>query len=110
MLATFQRNVRNFTAGNVVAIRSDIHQFLTGYQGRMRFVHIDASHDYASVRRTLTGVLPHLVPGGIVCGDDILSASLQRADLDGGVERAVRESLPGFQTSGNFWWWEMPAA
>lgn len=110
VFATFQRNVRNFTQGNVVAVRSDIHQFLAGYQGRMRFVHIDASHDYASVRRTLSEVLPHLVPGAIVCGDDFLSASEQRLDLNRGVERAVRESLPGFQTSGNFWWWEKPAA
>ena len=25
--------------------------------------------------------------------------------LDGGVERAVKELLPGYRNDGNFWWW-----
>lgn len=109
VFTTFCRNVQNFTEGNVNPLRCDVHEFLAGYTGRMRFVHVDASHDYSSVRRTLERVLPHVVEGGIVCGDDLLTASLERADLDGGVERAVRECLPGFSSVGNIWWWEKPA-
>jgi hypothetical protein len=71
----------------------------------VKFCHIDASHDYNSVHRTIAALLPKLVPGGILCGDDFESAHAGRHDLGGGVERAVRELLPGFEVSGNFWWW-----
>ena len=71
----------------------------------MKFCHIDASHDYWSVRADLKLAEACLRPGGILCGDDFVYAHAGRADLDGGVERAVREGLPGFEAQGNFWWW-----
>lgn len=45
-----------------------------------------------------------MVKGGIVCGDDFLNANQDRHDLHGGVERAVRELCPTFQTFGNLWY------
>ena len=75
----------------------------------IKFAHIDGSHDYDSMKRTIAGCLRWLVPGGVVCGDDLLSAGLERADLAGGVERAVRELLPGFEQTHNFWSWRRPA-
>ena len=47
-----------------------------------------------------------LVPLGVLCGDDFLSAHARRADLDGGVERAVRKLLPKFKAVQNFWHWQ----
>lgn len=74
------------------------------------FLHIDGSHDYQSVFDTITYALPRMREGGVMCGDDFLASHAGRADLNGGVERAVRETLPGFQTSGNLWWWQKEIA
>jgi beta-1,4-mannosyl-glycoprotein beta-1,4-N-acetylglucosaminyltransferase len=108
IFAQFARNVETLTAGNVRPERRDAHDFLAEWDGPVKFAHIDASHDYASVRRTIEACLPFVVPGGILCGDDYLTAGMGRGDLDGGVERAVRELLPGFDHTHNFWQWQRP--
>jgi hypothetical protein len=106
VFAQFEKNVRALTAGNVIPARREAHDFLAEWTEPIKFAHIDASHDYQSVRRTIEACLRLVVPGGVLCGDDILSADLSRVDLDGGVERAVRELLPGFEQQHNFWWWQ----
>jgi beta-1,4-mannosyl-glycoprotein beta-1,4-N-acetylglucosaminyltransferase len=108
VFAQFQKNVALLTRGNVTPVRRDCHDFLADAGRPIKFVHIDASHDYASVRRTIDGCLRRLVPGGLLCGDDFLTANAGRTDLDGGVERAVRERLPGFEQIHNFWMWQRP--
>lgn len=106
----FLQNIAELTGGNVRAVRQDCHAFLKTWREPVRLAHLDASHDYDSVRRTLEALLPWTVPGGVLCGGDFLSACASRRDLDGGVERAVREALPGFETSFNLWWWRKPGA
>jgi hypothetical protein len=71
----------------------------------VKFIHIDASHEYDSVAETIKLILPNMVKGGIICGDDFINAHIGRTDLNGGVEKAVRELLPGFQNKGNLWFW-----
>jgi predicted O-methyltransferase YrrM len=104
----FRRNIAALTDGNVVIVQEDCHRFLEQRQQPIRFAHIDASHDYDSVARTIGAVSKLIVPGGVICGHDILTASANRDDLQGGVERAVVERLPGFQSEGNFWFWQAP--
>ena len=100
----FRENIQAGTKGNVIPIRMDCHDFENMWFGDIKFLHIDACHDYKSVITTIRNLLPHMIKGGIMCGDDFLSAHMGRDDLDGGVERAVRESLPGmFAWEGNFW-------
>jgi hypothetical protein len=105
----FMENMRNCTEGNVVPWRMDWREFVKLWTKRVdssiKFCHIDASHDYKSVRDNIQAILPFIVPGGILCGDDFQTSNLSRHDLDGGVERAVRESLPGFYNHGNLWYW-----
>jgi hypothetical protein len=101
----FLINVQLLTKGNVKPVRADCHQFLETWRGPIKFCHIDASHDYRSVRRTLEAVLPSVVAGGVLCGDDILTAPASRQDLDGGVERAVQETLQGWEQVHNLWFW-----
>ncbi|MBL8796659.1 MAG: class I SAM-dependent methyltransferase, partial [Planctomycetia bacterium] len=96
VFGTFLENVRQLAPGNVRPVRQDCHQFLAAFAAPVKFCHVDASHDYVSVHRTLAALLPLVVPGGVLCGDDLLSAHAGRKDLQGGVERAVRELLPGF--------------
>lgn len=106
----FAQNIAELTGGNVRAVQQDCHAFLKTWDGPIKLAHIDASHDHGSVRRTLDALLPWIVPGGVLCGGDFLTACASRLDLDGGVERAVREALPGFEASSNSWWWRKPGA
>jgi beta-1,4-mannosyl-glycoprotein beta-1,4-N-acetylglucosaminyltransferase len=106
VLAQFKRNIELLTPGNVIATPSNLTDFADSWSGPIRFAHIDASHEYRSVHRAIQFCLDWLVPGGVLCGDDFLSADMSRIDLDGGVERAVRELLPGFQQIHNFWSWQ----
>jgi beta-1,4-mannosyl-glycoprotein beta-1,4-N-acetylglucosaminyltransferase len=106
--AQFEKNVRLLTSGNVVPWRCDVQAFFSEWSAPFKFVHIDASHDYQSVRQTIEASLRWICPGGVLCGDDFESAGMSRIDLDGGVERAVRELLPGFEQMGNFWCWRRP--
>jgi hypothetical protein len=51
-------------------------------------------------------LIPNLIRGGILCGDDYMTAHKGRKDLDGGVERAVNEMLQGVNVVGNLWWYQ----
>ena len=103
VFAEFTANLAGLTAGNVVPHRVDCFEFLAENHDRVKFCHIDASHDYPSVRKTIESLLPMLVEGAVLCGHDFESSNLARQDLQGGVERAVRESLRGACHAGNFW-------
>jgi beta-1,4-mannosyl-glycoprotein beta-1,4-N-acetylglucosaminyltransferase len=102
----FCRNVSALTPGNVRWRVQPTWEFLQRFDQPVKFAHIDASHHYDDVSREIRGLKPLVVPGGVLCGDDIVSASRERADLSGGVERAVDELLPGYERLGNFWIWQ----
>jgi predicted O-methyltransferase YrrM len=106
--SVFLANVAALTQGNVEPVVMDCHAFMKGFNGPVKLCHVDACHDYASVKRSINAVLPLVVPGGVLCGDDIAFAHAGRKDLDGGVERAVAESLPGYKSAGNLWFWVRP--
>jgi len=105
VLATFRANIAEHTAGNVHIVQSDHEAYIRLMTESVKFVHIDGAHDYVSVRQQIEGLKPYMVRGGIICGDDFLSASAQHPTLGGGVERAVRECCFGFTLHGNFWSW-----
>lgn len=102
----FLQNMQEFTKGNFVAHQQDCQEYLAANQETIKFCHIDGSHDYPSVATTLQLLLPWLTPNAILCGDDIASAHINRTDLEGGVERAVRECLPYHLKDGNFWYYQ----
>lgn len=102
---TFQDNMTTETKGNYVIVKRDCLAWLPEIKEPIKFAHIDASHDYYSVKNTIVALLPNLVRGGILCGDDFLNAHAGCDYLAGGVERAVRELLPGALNAGNLWYW-----
>jgi predicted O-methyltransferase YrrM len=104
--STFVRNMNSLTRGNYTVVKRDCLEWLREYSGSIKFIHIDASHEYESVYETIQLALPKMVPGSVMCGDDYLSAHLGRADLHGGVERAVTELLPGHRNLKNLWFWK----
>ena len=110
VFAAFQQNMQALTRGNVVPHQVDCFEWLSHLSEPVKFCHIDGSHDYDSVRRTIGLLLPRLVPGGVLCGHDYATAHAGRLDLAGGVERAVREMLPNHVAEGNVWWYQAPCA
>jgi hypothetical protein len=103
--ATFRQNMQTDTKGNVGIHKMDCFDYLRSVTGPIAFCHIDASHNFEDVHHTIALCLPHMVEGGVLCGDDYVSAHKGRKDLNGGVERAVIELLPGHCVTGNFWSW-----
>lgn len=105
----FRENMDKLTERNYDIVKKDCLEWLNEYDGKVKFCHIDASHDYYSVRKTLELLLPKLVNGGILCGDDFGNANMNCTILHGGVERAVREIFPDVKIEyGNFWYWRKP--
>ena len=101
----FINNMNNNTKKNYSVVKEDCIEWLKTFNEPVKFIHIDASHEYDSVAETIKLILPNMVRGGIICGDDFLNAHIGRTDLNGGVEKAVRELLPGFQNKENLWFW-----
>ena len=62
------------------------------------WVHLDARHDYASVKADIKAWLPKVKPGGWLSGDDY------NAEKWPDVVRAVGDLLPGAQTWSNEQW------
>ena len=103
---TFVENMDKLTRGNFNIVREDCLKWLETYPEKIKFCHIDASHEYESVYKTIELLKPKLVPGAILCGDDYLSSNLDRHDLHGGVERAVKEHFGQVENLGQLWYWK----
>jgi predicted O-methyltransferase YrrM len=101
----FVNNMNTLTKQNYNIVKEDCIQWLSSYDKPIKFIHIDASHEYESVFKTIQLVLPKMVKNGIICGDDFINSNMNRHDLHGGVERAVRELLPTFKNIGNLWYY-----
>jgi hypothetical protein len=95
------------TQKNYRVVKKDCIEWLKTWDNPIKFIHIDASHEYESVFETIKLALPHMVKGGIICGDDYQSANASRTDLHGGVERAVRELLPEHKNIYNLWYFQI---
>jgi len=101
----FQTNISELTKGNVIPHKMDCFVYLANLQEKIKICHVDACHDYASVKQTIRMIMPKLVDGGVICGDDFCAAHAGRDDLQGGVEKAVVEMCPGFKADANSWWY-----
>ena len=97
----FCLNIKIMTKGNIIPFKQDCFDFLSNFSKPIKFCHIDASHDYFSVKKTIEMVLPNLVNEAIICGDDFGSGNHKK--LFGGVKRAVKEMCPGYTVVGRFW-------
>jgi MMP 1-O-methyltransferase len=101
VFATFRQNVVSLTEGNVVVHVCGWRDYLKDDVGPVRFCFIDAEHTYTEVRDNIAAILPHVVEGGIVCGDDVHHEP---------VRRAVLEAFPDARAVGPVWFWQKPAS
>jgi len=95
----FRANIEALTVGNVCAHRCGWRDYFAANDAPLRFVFIDAEHSYQEVYDNLTEALARLVPGGIVCGDDMHHPPVRQAVLD---------LLPDAQAIATVWWWRKP--
>ena len=102
----FIKNMNTLTKNNYSVVKDDCCVWLQTYNTPIKFCHIDASHEYESVHKTISLLLPKMVVGGILCGDDFLNAGKNSKELHGGVGRAVEELLPNFTHIKNLWFWK----
>lgn len=71
VFATFNENIRDLTRGNVETHRMGWREYFALDRGPIRFIHIDAEHTYREVFDNIAEVLPLMVAGGVICGDDV---------------------------------------
>lgn len=62
-------------ADRVTWIKGDTAEIAKAWNRPIGLLHIDAAHDYASVRRDYQGWSPHIVAGGWLCMDDASNAA-----------------------------------
>ena len=101
VFAQFEKNVRDHTKGNVVAHRMGWRDYFAdpASDRPVRLVFIDAEHSYREVADNIAAVLPRMVPGGIICGDD---------NHHPPVQQAVVDTLGNANLIATLWWWQAP--
>ena len=101
---TFINNMNKLTNHNYTIHNMDCFNYLRTLKEKVKFVHIDASHDYYSVKNTLQLLIPLMVDNGIICGDDFYTSNTE--ELHGGVQRAVKELLPNYRSKDNLFYYQ----
>lgn len=97
VFAEFTTNIAELTRGNVEAHRMGWRDYFAQDRGPVRFCHIDAEHTYAEVRDNIAAVLPLMVEGGVLCGDDAHHPP---------VIDAVTDTLGPTRREASLWIWE----
>lgn len=102
---------------NILEYRGDCFKFIELYKsgklpfevfGKIKFVHIDADHHYDSVKKTIDELIPLMIPGGVMCGDDYgKNESTPQTFLKGGVKKAVQDSFNSFGTGYHDLWYKI---
>ena len=105
VFASFVHNMQHETEGNFMIEREMTIKWVEELKDPLGFICIDCSHDYDTMVYVLRHVMPLVQPNGIICGGAIGAANATRKDLNGGVERAVKEVLPWYLTEGECWYW-----
>ncbi len=101
VLGQFLANIASDTKGNVTVIQKDWRDHFAECRKPIRFCHIDATHTYEEVRDNVAAVMELLVPGGIICGDDVHHEPVRKAVLE--------VCGPSTNVAGNCWWFEKGA-
>jgi hypothetical protein len=92
---TFTQNMERCTNGNYTTAPLSWQEWVKRWEDPIAFLHLDASHDRASVRDCLAAIKPFLVDGAILCGDDA---------YDERVIAGARDVFPDAEVIGDRLW------
>lgn len=81
---------------NIKSVIMSTEEFMDIWTKPIKFLHIDADHNYHPVKAQIEWAKTLMVPGGVMCGDDY-SANWP------GVVQAVNESLPAYHVEIVMW-------
>jgi predicted O-methyltransferase YrrM len=99
VLHEFLENMAELTDGNVVPHVMGWREYFADHRHPVRFIHIDAEHSYREVFDNIAEVLPLMVSGGVICGDDVHHPP---------VQQAVFEQLGSVAVTATLWHWRVP--
>ena len=99
--AQWQANMDAHTKGNVVGHKMGWREFLPEIKDPVALCFIDADHSYREVFDNVAAMVPLMVPGGVMCGDDAHHGPVQDAlfELLGTEDVAVLATV---------WMWQVP--
>lgn len=101
VFGAFMANIHAGTKGNVCPYKQGWREYFGDRPNQViRFAFIDAEHSYAEVFDNIAMILPNLVEGGIICGDDVHHPPVRDAVLEHFGSAAMREAT--------LWWWQKP--
>lgn len=95
VIGAFWNNIKNLTSNNIGVYQESWQEWIKDWDEPIAFLHLDASHDRASVRDCLLALRPFLVEGAILCGDDA---------YDERVITGVRDVFPDAEIIGERLW------
>ena len=80
--AQWAANMETHTKGNYEGHRMGWEDFVPTITEPVALCFIDADHSYQAVFDNIVAMLPHMTPGGVMCGDDMHHGPVQDALLD----------------------------
>ena len=92
------------TASKIVPLRMTSLEASRALAVTADLVFIDGHHGETSVMADIAAWMPHVRPGGILCGDDYNALNCPQ------VTPAVQRALPSHQVEGRIWWVETETA
>lgn len=92
--ARFRKNTAHLP--NIVLAVMAIEDFMASWSGPIKFLHIDADHNFEPVKAQIEWAKPLMISGGIMCGDDFSTTWP-------GVVQAVTETLPDHRVERVMW-------
>lgn len=92
--ARFLDNVEDYPHIRPMVMTTE--QFMESWDRPIKFLHIDADHNYEPVKAQIEWAKPLMVKGGVMCGDDYSSNWP-------GVVQAVNEALPAHHVEIVMW-------
>ncbi len=103
--ADFVENMReNNIEDRVIVWREDSRDVFARWETPIRYLYIDGEHTYDAVADNLIKALPHMVPNGVICGDDFAAfPEIAEACLDV-LGKVLRMKNPTGAEE-QIWWW-----
>lgn len=91
---TFLTNMHNLTDGNYRIHNTDAIEFLTNFDGKIKFLYVDRRYEADFLKKVIDLFLSKAADKAVICGYDFCNEE---------VRKALFSTWPEMDTSGRFW-------